>query len=109
MRDTFPVVAAPTPPESPWDSLPSIARLSGLGPDPWLCVLASWRVCLSREEGYALILFSAVHPIGIRQGNLTPGAPGRLCRRAPMRLTPRRCQGRGRRGQQLPLAVAESR
>src|SRR6266852_7029641 len=76
IRDSFPTVAVPTPPESPRDSLPSVTRLSGPGPDPWLCVLASQRVCLYREEGYALILYSAVNPIDIFQENLTPGALG---------------------------------
>jgi len=47
-------------------------------PDPWLCVLASQRVCLYREEGYALICCCAVNPIGILQENLTPGALGHL-------------------------------
>ena len=85
------------PPESARDSLPSVARLSGPVPDPWLCALASQRVCLYREEGYALILYSTVNPIGILQENLTPGALGHLGRRAPMRRAPRRlCHSRSR-------------
>jgi len=65
------VVAESLPPqEHAHAALPSVTRLSGPVPDPWLCVPASQRVCLYREEGSALTHHCRVCPIGTSAGKL---------------------------------------